>query len=107
MATPVTTAELIAILAPHAGYKLNPPRSPEGFPRQNIAVDVFTRSEHAYDCDLRAVDETGVGIFFYNARETKAWDRVTEVRVADLDADGERVSERRFQHIGLVREIAA
>lgn len=98
MFTPATTAELIAILAPYARYKFAAKRT--------VAIDVFTRSEHAYDCDLRAVDETGVGIFFYNARETKPWDRVTEVRIAGLDTDGERVSERRFQHIGLVREAA-
>jgi hypothetical protein len=94
----VTTAELIAILAPYARYKFAAKRT--------VAVDIFTRIEHAYDCDLRAVDETGVGIFFYNARETTAWDRVTEVHIAGLDKHGERVSTVSYRHIGLMREAA-
>ena len=106
MATPVTTAELIAILAPFAGYKLNPPRSPEGYPRQNVAVDLYARAEHMIDCDLRGVDADGVGVFFYNAREVTPWDRIREVRVAGLDADGERVSTRVFQHVGAVKVAA-
>lgn len=98
MATPVTTAGLIAILAPLAGYKLR---------REfNTAVDIFTRSEHMHDCDLRSVDADGVGVFFYNARDQYAWAKVTEVRIAGRDASGDRVSERVFQHIGLVREAA-
>lgn len=94
----VTTAELIAILAPHAGYKLAETRT--------VAVDVFSRGEQAYDCDLRRVDADGVGIFFYNAIETKLWDRVTEVHVHSLDANWNRVSTQSFRHIGLVREAA-
>lgn len=98
MATTATTAELIAILAPFAGYKLR---------REfDVAVDIFTRSEHMYDCDLRAVDADGVGVFFYNARDQYPWAKVLEVRIARRGADGERASEQVFQHIGLVREAA-
>lgn len=98
MAHPVTTAELIAILAPFAGYKLR---------REfDTAVDIITRGAQLYDCDLRSVDADGVGVFFYNARDQYPWEKVLEVRIARRDADGERASEQVFQHVGAVREAA-
>jgi hypothetical protein len=93
-----TTAELIDLLSHYAGYKLAETRT--------AAVDIFTRTEHAHDCDLRAVDTDGVGIFFYNARETKAWSDVTEVHIHGLDANWERVSTLSFRHIGAERVAA-
>lgn len=98
MAHPVTTAELIALLAPHAGYK----RRGEF----DLAVDIFTRIEHRYDCDLRKVDDAGVGVFFYNAVERLSWDEVLEVRIARRGADDERETEVAYKHIGTVREAA-
>lgn len=98
MAHPVTTSELIALLAPHAGYKLRG--------EFDLAVDIFTRIEHRYDCDLRKVDDAGVGVFFYNATERLAWAEVLEVRIARRGADDERETEVAYKHIGTVREAA-
>lgn len=97
MAHPVTTAELIAILAPHAGYKLRG--------EFDLAIDIFGRAT-LYDCDLRSVDEQGYGVFFYSARDQYEWASVREVRIARRGRDGERESEVRYEHVGAVREAA-
>lgn len=95
----VTTTELIELVGPFAGAKLNPPRDPGNRWRilpQTAAVDILCRT-NKINADVRAVTAAGIEVFFYDRCETVPWAEVQRVVVRELDGNGETIAQTVYE----------
>lgn len=98
---PATTAELIELLAPFAGAKLNRPRDPASrygaYLPQAAAVDILA-TVNAVNADVRRVTDEGVEIFFYDRCHMVRWADVRRVTVRELNRDGTTAAQVVWEH---------
>ena len=59
-----------------------------------MSIDIRTPGVERYDADVREVSDAGVLVFRSATLELIAWDDITWVRIAGLDADGNRTAVR-------------
>ncbi len=87
------SATLRPIITPFAQYKFRRDAQFNPLPR-TMAIDIRTAGMERCDADVREVSDAGVLVFRSATLELIAWDDITWVRVAALDADGKRTAVR-------------
>lgn len=104
----VTTAELVDLIRPFVGAKLNPPRDPAtGYVRHRTsAIDIHHASDRM-DADVRSISAEGVEDFFYRDTDLVPWSAIRGITISSLDEYGNRTAETRYVHIGEARRAAA
>jgi hypothetical protein len=122
MPHPATTAELIELVRPFVGAKVNRQRDERGYILPlTAAVDILHRC-NSVNADVRAVNAAGVEKVWDGQAEFIPWREVRSVTIRSLDADEETVSattyehdrllplakgQRAFERSGLARELVA
>lgn len=103
----ITTPELIALLTPFVGAKLNPPRDTNGYalPR-TTAIDIRIPGVAMIDADLRAVTETSFERSFYSGCETFALADISRVTIRGLDHNGNDTAVTEYRHVAKLAEAA-
>ena len=86
-----TTSEIRALVEPFVNAKLS-------HERRTPAIDIRFPGVRAYDASVRGVSDEGVEYAFYRGSEVIAWADISEITLADLDANGNRIAERTVRH---------
>jgi hypothetical protein len=95
---PATSAELIELVRPFAGAKLNRARDARGYVLpQTDAIDLLAATNRI-NADVRSVSGEGVGVFFYDRVELIRWSDVRRVTVRSLNGDGSTEAQAVYEH---------
>lgn len=102
MPTPATLPELIQ---PFVGARLNPVRDPAakygGYLPRAAAIDIITPGVERYDADVRGLTADGIELCRGGMNDFVAWSDVRMVRVAGMDADGNRTAVTEYHQPAL------
>jgi hypothetical protein len=98
MPNPATTAELIELVRPFVGAKLNRARDERGYILPlTAAVDILHRC-NSVNADVRAVNAEGFEKVWDGQAEFIRWPEVQSITIRSLDADGNTVSATTYEH---------
>jgi plasmid replication initiation protein len=122
MPNPATTAELIELVRPFVGAKVNRQRDERGYILPlTAAVDILHRC-NSVNADVREVTAEGIEKVWDGQAEFIRWSEVQSITIRSLDADGNTTAattyehdrllplakgQRAFERSGLGRELAA
>jgi hypothetical protein len=102
MPNPATTAELIELVRPFVGAKVNRPRDERGYILPlTAAVDILHRC-NSVNADVRAVTAEGFEKLWDGQAEFIRWSEVQSITIRSLDADEETVSATTYEHDALL-----
>jgi hypothetical protein len=98
MPHPATTAELIELVRPFVGAKVNRPRDERGYILPlGAAVDILAIC-NSINADIRAVTAEGFEKLWDGQVEFIRWSEVQSITIRSLDADGNTVSATTYEH---------
>jgi hypothetical protein len=102
MPNPATTAELIELVRPFVGAKVNRQRDERGYILPlTAAVDILHRC-NSVNADVRAVNAEGFEKVWDGQAEFIPWREVRSVTIRSLDADEETASATTYEHDALL-----
>jgi hypothetical protein len=98
MPHPATTAELIELVRPFVGAKVNRQRDERGYILPlTAAVDILHRC-NSVNADVRAVNAEGFEKVWDGQAEFVRWSEVQSVTIRSLDADGSTTAATTYEH---------
>jgi len=90
-------SDLIKIVRPFVGAKLNPTLDKDGriMPR-NVAIDILCEWGQRMDADVREVSESGITSFFYSGCDVFFWHQIEAITIRSVDDLGDTVAARSY-----------